>query len=100
MLFARLLAFLGLLFLAPAAPVAPGDAASGSGLISIDALIEASSRLTHAEQDADGPEGLPVRHPAGRAQLARLSGDAMPLPPVTRNRHPAARPRAPPFQKA
>lgn len=99
MLFVRILAFLGLLLLAPAAQAAPGDAASGPGLISVDALVEAPPRLIHAELDADGPDGLPVRQRTAGTRLSPVAIRPMSLPPVGNTRHPTARPRAPPFQK-
>jgi len=100
MFLARLLAFLGLLLLAPVAQAAPGDTASGSGLINIDALVEAPLRLAPAEYDADGPEGLAAQAGPHRAQPFRISPGLLPPTPVSRTRRPVAQPRAPPFQKA
>jgi len=96
---ARLLAFLGLLLLAPLAQAETGDLSRDLRLIEAEALVEALVREDDPAQDAD-ESAVPPARPQQRAAQAALSGPSRVSPqPATNPRHALAQPRAPPFRK-
>lgn len=103
-LLARLLAFLGLLLLAPMAQAALGGLSSDHRLLDADALVESLTRKDERTgTDHDDDSGIDGLQAVAGWRVA--PGCAAGLPPVAGTYQPTARfqipqPRAPPFRKA